>query len=526
MSHKITSTVMDNGSNFVKAFKKYQPISLVELNTIFSKFGLTAMTEREHQFIREYCTAMRPLTVDLDILQGEDNTFYGILLPTLETLMFMTLELSSDLQILENLPEAVVTKTRFSEVLESEDALLAAVTLPKFKLHCLRTQERKDKAKLVFSPKRNRLSDEKYEKLLVLRYYHWCGQENGENRENAVSKVCAFFDVALWANNNHGLQGIESRNIVQGADPGPDSTGAKGKAFQGADRADGNSSNVETVLGADRAGGDGETVVGADDDGDDVQLVAQKVRGAERGIFLDGDSSSFLNVLYLLQVEGSVISGNLGSITLPASSDMRGAAHSLVGDPRWLATPLVFAEVAGLRNHFITGFIRDELTRWINVADCMSDETWLDPSIPDVAIVPEELSIDHQDRTKDSGKCRGGGMCTMTYKRWCTDGVYGGILYCCLYPNPHAETTQALDELFDIINQQETLHLETAFIIAGDLKKVLPKFYQHLNFPTRGENILDYVYSPYARAYKARPDLPLENQITPRFCCCQPIGRS
>ncbi|XP_014192603.1 uncharacterized protein LOC106633426 isoform X1 [Haplochromis burtoni] len=105
------------------------------------------MTEREHQFIREYCTAMRPLTVDLDILQGEDNTFYGILLPTLETLMFKTLELSTDLQILENLPEAVVTKTRFSEVLESEDALLAAVTLPKFKLHWLRTQERKDKAK-------------------------------------------------------------------------------------------------------------------------------------------------------------------------------------------------------------------------------------------------------------------------------------------------------------------------------------------------------------------------------------------
>uniref|UniRef100_A0A3B4FFG1 Uncharacterized protein n=1 Tax=Pundamilia nyererei TaxID=303518 RepID=A0A3B4FFG1_9CICH len=217
ISHKITSTVTDNGSNFVKAFKKYQPveeddsendedevtftnmndalknsvgdendndenvgvtntllpqqrcashtlslvscndvdkwllsqsetkavyrsattkctglwnktsrstvaaetvdgiigkkplISLVELNTIFSKFGLTAMTEREHQFIREYCTVIRPLTVALDILQGEDNTFYGILLPTRETLMFKTLELSSGLQILENLPEAVVT---------------------------------------------------------------------------------------------------------------------------------------------------------------------------------------------------------------------------------------------------------------------------------------------------------------------------------------------------------------------------------------------------------------------------------
>uniref|UniRef100_A0AAZ1XY96 HAT C-terminal dimerisation domain-containing protein n=1 Tax=Oreochromis aureus TaxID=47969 RepID=A0AAZ1XY96_OREAU len=250
-------------NSFYDSLARICEISLVELNTIFSKFGLTAMTEREHQFIREYCTVMRPLTLALDIVQGEDNTFYGILLPTLETLMFKTLELSSGLQILENLPEAVVTaiKTRFSEVLESEDALLAAVTLPRFKLRWLRTQERKDKAKasllqragtstptcqlstdsateddffsfededdtsataesqvidyfksgshgmdslsryaliknislrynaatpssapverlfslgkLVFSPKRNRLSDEKFEKLLVLRYNHW-----------------------------------------------------------------------------------------------------------------------------------------------------------------------------------------------------------------------------------------------------------------------------------------------------------------------------------------------------------------
>lgn len=38
-------------------------------------------------------------------------------------------------------------KTRFSEVLESETAVFAAVTLPRFKLRWLRTQERKDNAK-------------------------------------------------------------------------------------------------------------------------------------------------------------------------------------------------------------------------------------------------------------------------------------------------------------------------------------------------------------------------------------------
>lgn len=51
---------------------------------------------------------MKPLTVALDILQGEDNCFYGTLLPTLETLISKTLDLKSGLQILGDLPEAVV----------------------------------------------------------------------------------------------------------------------------------------------------------------------------------------------------------------------------------------------------------------------------------------------------------------------------------------------------------------------------------------------------------------------------------
>lgn len=62
-------------------------IPVAELNTISSKFGMTAITEREHQFISEDCTAMKPLTVALDIL-----------LSTVETLIFKTLELRSGLQ--------------------------------------------------------------------------------------------------------------------------------------------------------------------------------------------------------------------------------------------------------------------------------------------------------------------------------------------------------------------------------------------------------------------------------------------
>ncbi len=59
------------------------------------------------------------------------------------------------------------------------------------------------------------------------------------------------------------------------------------------------------------------------------------------------------------------------------------------------------------------------------------------------------------------------------------------------------------------------------FIIAGDfnhanLKTVLPKFYQHVNFATRGNNTLDFVYTTEKNAYKAvpRPHLGQSDHIS------------
>lgn len=95
-------------NSFYDAMVRISEIPVVELNTLSSRFGLTAISERELKFIREYCTVMKPLTVALDILQGEENCFFGTLLPTLETLMMKTMELKNGLQILVDLPEAIV----------------------------------------------------------------------------------------------------------------------------------------------------------------------------------------------------------------------------------------------------------------------------------------------------------------------------------------------------------------------------------------------------------------------------------
>ncbi len=65
-------------------------------------------------------------------------------------------------------------------------------------------------------------------------------------------------------------------------------------------------------------------------------------------------------------------------------------------------------------------------------------------------------------------------------------------------------------KLYSAISEQQTNNPDGFFIIAGDfnhanLKTVLPKFYQHMNFATRGNNTLDFVYTTEKNVYKTVP---------------------
>ncbi|KAM4612748.1 LOW QUALITY PROTEIN: contactin-4 [Polymixia lowei] len=69
---------------------------------------------------------------------------------------------------------------------------------------------------------------------------------------------------------------------------------------------------------------------------------------------------------------------------------------------------------------------------------------------------------------------------------------------------------EALNELYHHISEQQTAHPDAFLILAGDfnhadLKSVFPKMHQHIDFPTRGNNTLDLVYTSQRRAYKAFP---------------------
>ncbi len=67
-----------------------------------------------------------------------------------------------------------------------------------------------------------------------------------------------------------------------------------------------------------------------------------------------------------------------------------------------------------------------------------------------------------------------------------------------VYIPPCANAKDKLRELYSAISEQQTNNPDGFFIIAGDfnntnLKTVLPKFYQHVNFATRGNNTLGFI---------------------------------
>lgn len=82
--------------------------------------------------------------------------------------------------------------------------------------------------------------------------------------------------------------------------------------------------------------------------------------------------------------------------------------------------------------------------------------------------------------------------------------------FCYSWFTNNSDRNVALNLLYQATSEQQTAHPDGFTILAGDfnhadLKIVLPKFHQHVHFPTRGNNILDLVYTSHKGAYKATP---------------------
>ena len=96
--------------------------------------------------MKEYCVVLKPVSRGLDVLQGEDNCFFGSLLPTLEAIIKKVVALKVDLSAMTvGLAGAVedAIRARFQKVFNDNNAIIAAITVPKFKLKWVETQSKK-----------------------------------------------------------------------------------------------------------------------------------------------------------------------------------------------------------------------------------------------------------------------------------------------------------------------------------------------------------------------------------------------
>ncbi len=177
-------------------------------------------------------------------------------------------------------------------------------------------------------------------------------------------------------------------------------------------------------------------------------------------------------------------------------------------------------------------------------------ETWMSAMVPDSAIELTGFSVHRSDRAKElTGKSRGGGVCFYINNSWCNERnihsirsfcspdlefhtllcrpfwqprEFTAIIITAVYIPPHANTDQALRELYRNISEQETAHPDAAFIITGDFNKanfrtIAPKYFQHVTINTRGDRTLDHCYSPFPGRIQVPPP-PTFRQIGSLFC--------
>ncbi len=188
-----------------------------------------------------------------------------------------------------------------------------------------------------------------------------------------------------------------------------------------------------------------------------------------------------------------------------------GIRARLATNPHKPAIPtIVLANVRSLDNKL--DYIRLLRSTQRTVRDCCAFvfmETWLNNNVPDCAIQLDQLTCYRADRALvEGGKTRGGGLCVYINDAWCRDAVvvckhcsplvefiiikcrpfylpreYTAILLVAVYIPPSSinnNRSEALNDLYQHISEQQTAHPDAFLILAGDfnhadLKSVFPK---------------------------------------------------
>lgn len=166
-------------------------------------------------------------------------------------------------------------------------------------------------------------------------------------------------------------------------------------------------------------------------------------------------------------------------------------------------------------------------------------ESWLDESISDSEINLDNVLTIRADRTRQSGKERGGGLCVFINKRWCTNikihsvictpdveiltlslrpfylpREFPTVVFACVYCPPDANIQAAVELIAENANSMLSKYPRAPVFYMGDynncsLDSVLPSFHQYVHCPTRKGNVLDLCYGNVLDAFTVRAHPPL-----------------
>ncbi|XP_061896893.1 uncharacterized protein LOC133645982 [Entelurus aequoreus] len=195
---------------------------------------------------------------------------------------------------------------------------------------------------------------------------------------------------------------------------------------------------------------------------------------------------------------------------------------------------IIMSNVRSLRNKMDLLHARCRFERALrDICIIALSGTWLEESVIDSEVSLDNFTIVRSDRTKHSGKTRGGGVCLYINDRWCNNikvhckvcrpnlelltlslrpfqlpREFPTVVVSCIYVAPSANINTAAEQM------PCYKYLGAPLLYFRDfngcrLDNVLPSFEQYVDIPTRRGNILDLYYGNITDAFRARSYPPL-----------------
>lgn len=124
--------------------QKIMSLTDAQLTQLIDFLDVPHFVPDEIAYLKEYADVFKPVAFALDLLQGEQKCFLGIVIPTLLTLKRKLQEKAASTQFFAEVIDSTVKAidSRFKQVFHSVDARLATTTMPQFRLWWLPEAER------------------------------------------------------------------------------------------------------------------------------------------------------------------------------------------------------------------------------------------------------------------------------------------------------------------------------------------------------------------------------------------------